>query len=121
MNFSRRSLMIGLAAVAAVGPAITKAAVQPYASGGYIAGDVLAALFIDGVQSGPELMCNLHPIVQGENVWMQLDRALDFHCNRSGTGMIRFSNAGNPDLWVKMVVDSPIMNGCDVHVARLSL
>lgn len=119
MNISRRNLMIGLAAVTVAGPAIAKAAVQPYASGGYIEGDFLAALFIDGKQSGSALICNLHTTARGENIWMQLDRTLDFPCDRSGTGMIRFSNAKDPDQWCQLRVDAPISQGCNVHVARL--
>lgn len=118
MHIDRRNFMIGVAAVSAVGPTIAKAAVRP-TSVGYVEGDWLAALFISGKQSGPELMCNLHATARGENIWLQLDRALDFHCDRSGIGTIRFSNAKAPDLWCQMKVDAPITLGCDVRVKGL--
>lgn len=119
-HVDRRSFMIGVAAVAAVGPTIAKAAQAPAPMLSFNEGDCLAALFIDGKQSGAPLACNLHATARGENILMQLDRTLDFHCDHSGTGMIRFSNAKDPDLWCQMNVDAPITHGCDVRVARLS-
>jgi hypothetical protein len=122
MNFTRRKLMIGLAAVAAVGPAIAKAAVArpAYASGGYVTnfdGYCLATLRIDGKQHGAAQKCSAYFKTKGENIILHIDSPLHFGVNRSGTGVVRFTNAHNPNLWVQIPLESPANMGDRVMIA----
>lgn len=113
MHIDRRSFMIGVAAVAAVGPAIAKTAMAPAP----LEGNCLAALFINGKQSGLAIPCNVHFETIGENIMLRIDRALDFECERTGTSQVRFSNIKNPDIWAQLDVSAPITSGCTVRVA----
>ncbi len=118
MNIDRRSFMIGIAAVTAVSPAIVEAAIQPYASGGYIDGNALATLWINGERSGAALACNVFAETEGQHVIWRLDRALDFACEHNGTGVVRFTSKWDTRMWCQVPIDTPITVGCNVRVAE---
>jgi hypothetical protein len=118
ITISRRNFIIGATAVAAIGPTVAQAALaEPWFP---LEGNACAEFFINGQQSGPTLPCMLTAIRRDStDIMWQLDRALDFPCERSGVGYVRFSNLLNRKLWCDLYFNHQqmICVGMTAHVS----
>ena len=122
-NLDRRSFMLGIAAIAAVGPAIVEAVAAPVPLGTvameleeYTSANLLAAFLLDGEPDGPMQECNGHLVVTGNECNLVLDRELrlpppDPH---SGVARVRFINKIEPRIWGEFDVNA--MSGCVVNI-----
>lgn len=123
---NRRNFILGVAAVAAAGPAIAQAVAAPAPLGTvaveleeYTSTNLLAAFLIDGEIDGPMQECHGHFEATGNEINLMLDRELHFPATRSGVARVRFISKYDPRMWGEMDVNA--VSGCVVNITPATM